>query len=377
MKLVKIIPVFLCWWILSNAYLFGQEPPAWEYSKELMSPFWQSEVIRSEPILFVRDADETRGSLLFPIDEVISVTNAAGDVTYQQGVDFQFKVGSREIVIPSGSRINTMSPEDLRRPANSQKHRLTHRDGNGEILFGATLEYHQMQTMVTYKKQANDWSVAMTNFDPAALPITLEKLRSHKELSIVLLGDSISTGCNASAWGNGAPFQPAYQDLLVQHLREHYQTNVTLANLAVGGTSTPWGITKIDEVVEHTPDLVILAFGMNDSAGRAADEYAKNIATMIAKTREKLPNSEFVLVASMLGNRDWITLKHEVFPKYRDSLLALREKGVAVADMTSVWEEFLKRKKDCDLTGNGVNHPNDFGHRVYAQVLSALLVDQR
>ena len=25
-------------------------------------------------------------------------------------------------------------------------------------------------------------------------------------------------------------------------------------------------------------------------------------------------------------------------------------------------------------TGNGVNHPNDFGHRVYAQVLSALLI---
>ena len=31
-------------------------------------------------------------------------------------------------------------------------------------------------------------------------------------------------------------------------------------------------------------------------------------------------------------------------------------------------------KQDWDLTGNGVNHPNDFGHRVYAQVLSTLLV---
>jgi acyl-CoA thioesterase-1 len=77
----------------------------------------------------------------------------------------------------------------------------------------------------------------------------------------------------------------------------------------------------------------------------------------------------------MLGNRDWIRLKHEVFPKYRDELAELCERGIALADMTSVWSEFLKRKKDSDLTGNGVNHPNDFGHRVYAQVLSALLVD--
>ena len=53
-----------------------------------------------------------------------------------------------------------------------------------------------------------------------------------------------------------------------------------------------------------------------------------------------------------------------------------RSEGVAIADMTSVWEEFLKRKQDWDITGNGVNHPNDFGHRVYAQILSALLIDK-
>ncbi len=379
MQLINIVSVLLCPYLLSLGYGFAQEPPRWKYSPELLVPFWQSDVVQSEPILFIRKtiADDVRGDLLFPIDNVVRVTNAAGDIAYQQGVDYQFEVGSREIVIPSGSRIAVMTPEDLRRPANSQKHRLTHRDGNGEILFGKTLEYHQMQTMVTYKKKSNDWPVTMPVFNPDALPTTLQKLRNHEALSIVLLGDSISTGCNASAWGNGAPFQPAYQELLVQHLREHYQTSVTLANLAVGGTSTPWGITRIDEVVEHQPDLVILAFGMNDSAGRTADEYGKNIATMIAKTREQVPKAEFVLIASMLGNRDWVTLKHDVFPEYRDALIALGQNGVVIGDMTSVWDEFLERKKDCDLTGNGVNHPNDFGHRVYAQVLSALLVDQR
>ena len=32
----------------------------------------------------------------------------------------------------------------------------------------------------------------------------------------------------------------------------------------------------------------------------------------------------------------------------------------------------LKHKQYWDLTGNGVNHPNDFGHRIYAQVLTSL-----
>ena len=45
-----------------------------------------------------------------------------------------------------------------------------------------------------------------------------------------------------------------------------------------------------------------------------------------------------------------------------------------LADLSSVWAELHRHKRDLDLTGNGVNHPNDFGHRIYAQVLSSLLV---
>ena len=46
-------------------------------------------------------------------------------------------------------------------------------------------------------------------------------------------------------------------------------------------------------------------------------------------------------------------LNHDVFPKYRDELALLCRPGIALADMTSVWEEFLRRKQDHDLTGNG------------------------
>ena len=33
------------------------------------------------------------------------------------------------------------------------------------------------------------------------------------------------------------------------------------------------------------------------------------------------------------------------------------------------WEKLLTRKNFADLSGNNVNHPNDFGHRLYAEVL--------
>jgi len=61
-----------------------------------------------------------------------------------------------------------------------------------------------------------------------------------------------------------------------------------------------------------------------------------------------------------------------LYPQYRDALMRLSGPGVAVADLTSMWADLLKIKKFVDLTGNGVNHPNDFAHRVYAEVILEL-----
>ena len=56
-----------------------------------------------------------------------------------------------------GSRIVSRTPQELRRPAKSQMIPLTHRDGNGEILFGLRLEYAQMQTCITYRHAPGLW----------------------------------------------------------------------------------------------------------------------------------------------------------------------------------------------------------------------------
>ncbi len=354
----------------------AQDGEIWKYAPEALMPFWETDVVDSESVLFIRDAETgvARASLLFPIKDVISVRDASGQTTYTEGIDYRYTPGATEIEVPADSRIVTRAASDLRVPAGSQPYRLTHRDGDGEIRFGAKLEYHDMQTWITYSKADNSWPVRLASFDAQQLPRTIQTLQDSEPLQIVLLGDSISTGCNASGWANGDPHQPAYPELLRLHLEAHYKADVELSNLSVGGTSTPWGVTMMPKVIEQEPDLVILAFGMNDSSGRSAADYRAQTETMIASARKALPEVEFVLVASMLGNRDWTTLKHDVFPKYRDELADLCQPGVALADMTSVWQEMLKRKRDHDLTGNGVNHPNDFGHRVYAQVISKLLV---
>ena len=357
---------------LLGPFAQAQEPPGqWTFAADLLRPFWLSTTMHEESVLFVKDE---AAELLFAPVKILSVRDSSGRVTYQEGKDYVLKPGARSITLPAGSAIRVSSPQDLRRPAKSQQFNLTHRDGGDEILFGGGHEYHDLQTLITYEHRPGAWAGSVPKFAEKLLPRTLARLKEKKPLAITLLGDSISTGCNASGWAKTAPFQPAYPELFAMNLESAYGAKVTVVNLAVGGTTSAWGLQTIGKVIEAKPDLVILAFGMNDAGGVPAADYQANTKGMLAAVGKALPEAECILVASMLGNEDWTALRRERFPEFRDALAALVRPGVALADMTTVWIEMRKRKKDRDLTGNGVNHPNDFGHRVYAQVLSSLLI---
>jgi acyl-CoA thioesterase I len=79
-------------------------------------------------------------------------------------------------------------------------------------------------------------------------------------------------------------------------------------------------------------------------------------------------------VATMTANPEWTYASPETYPLYRDELARLCGSGAALADMTAMWAAVLQAKSFADITGNGLNHPNDFGHRVYADVLLGLLI---
>jgi acyl-CoA thioesterase I len=367
---------FLTWSVPTSA----QEPTSatWRYESSLLRPFWIGDVVEGESVLFIKDENtrSVRAQVLFPIQEVLQVTNSRGDIIYQQGQDYRFVAGAREIVLPDTSAIPSFTEDQLRRPSNTQKYALTHRDGNGEIYFGARLEYAEMQTCITYRRASGSWSIPRPIFDAQQLPKSIRLLQTQQTLRIVTLGDSISEGANASGMYEMPPYQPPYPELVRRGLAEQAGGRVEMHNLSVGGKDSAWGAMQVDSVVSLKPDLIILAFGMNDSAGRSAEDFQSQIRNTIEAVRKELPESEFILVSSMLGNRDWTRLNHAAFPQYRDKLKELCEPGIALADLTTMWTEILKLKKDWDQTGNGVNHPNDFGHRIYAQVILSLLLDQ-
>ena len=127
-------------------------------------------------------------------------------------------------------------------------------------------------------------------------------------------------------------------------------------------------------LAEEKLDLVIIAFGMNDVWRKDAAAFKTNIKAMIDAFRESQPETEFILVSTMLGNENW-GMPMDQFYSYREALRELTGSGIVLVDLTEVWETLLKRKTFYDLTGNGVNHPNDFGHIIYAQWICRMLLD--
>ena len=162
--------------------------------------------------------------------------------------------------------------------------------------------------------------------------------------------------------------------MTVEALKKAYNySEITAVNTAVGGTRSSWGAeTAYNNVARYEPDLVVIAFGMNDGTRSvSAESYILNIKSIMDTARTANPDVEFILVSPILANPD--TYFNGTQSKYLPALLELETEGTCVADLTSIHTYLLQKKTYSDMTGNNVNHPNDFLIRFYAQVLEATL----
>jgi lysophospholipase L1-like esterase len=327
--------------------------------------------------MFVQTGDgRPTAKLLFDAEKVMAVHGADGKHAFEADKDFQVAPDGSGLLLPAASRIPFRKHSDLFPPKGSPNS-IGHQAGQPatSLLFGEGHVFHDQQIEVTYvpRKEAK-WTGYRPAFAGKRLPATLDKLRNKKALTIAVSGDSISQGYNASGLTKAPPFMPAYPNLVAAQLEKTYRAKVDLHNRAIAGWSVGQGVKDLDNLLKSKPDLVIIAYGMNDVGGRNPDGFKANIATMLRRIKEANAATEVILVASMMGNPDWAATPPEMFPRYRDALASLEGPGVVLADLTAVWQKLLERKRFVDMTGNGVNHPNDYGHRLYAQAILALLV---
>ncbi len=63
----------------------------------------------------------------------------------------------------------------------------------------------------------------------------MKQLNSREPVKVLLCGDSISEGYNASKFTKAKPGCPPYGELVALALQKHYGSPVTFENLAHGG----------------------------------------------------------------------------------------------------------------------------------------------
>lgn len=342
----------------------------------LLEPAISSPIIyRESSILLKKTADgPLTARLAFPADEILEVSSATRQHRFVVGKDCTLADDKQTLVFTSTGPIASLSIDDLFLPKdspNSYRHRASNPDQN--MLYRPGKWFHERNVEITYRR--NPVSQQLPQITDL-LPKTIARLKAGEPFTLGISGDSISTGLDASGLFQAPPLQPGYPDLVAAQLQAACGSRISLKNRAVSGWSIATGLNDLDKLLAEKPQLIIVAYGMNDVGRRDPKWFHTQSKTFIERVRAVEPNIELILVAPMLGNSEWVHTPREMFAKYREELRSLTGPGVALADVTLAWEIMLKHKHDLDLTGNGLNHPNDFGHRLYAQTILSLLVKQ-
>ncbi len=248
----------------------------------------------------------------------------------------------------------------------------------GSVLFCEGHFFHDTQLAVTYRCKKASWQGDVPKYKGDKLHRTISKLKNKEELNVVLFGDSISAGANASGMMMANPFQPRFGDLFIEKLKRHYGANINFANPTVGGKDSVWAMEVLDEkVLTHNPDLVIIGFGMNGN--HKPEVFKSHLENMITRIKAANSETEIIIILTSTPNpilTDPTAPFYAYQHLYGDVCYSFEGDGIAVCDVQAVQKEMHKHKRFIDTTGNNVNHPNDFFIRVHAQILASTLIEK-
>ncbi|MCI8611748.1 MAG: SGNH/GDSL hydrolase family protein [Clostridiales bacterium] len=354
------------------------------------SPVWEGEIIYNEAVYPIKGQDGSAVyTLMYTPDTVQAVYDATFSKLYQEGIDYKVE-GNQLTILPGGS-VGTFAYDYIHPQSNPNNYgadryynRTAAGDGKWEY-WGQSSEFFGGYLNITYT-HSDVWNGYVPENKADALPITSRKLENNENLNVVFFGDSITGGANASSYRDLYPYAQWWNQQIVSKLEETYGcTNIFDYYSSVGGSTASGMVSAVqDSVIQYAPDLVFIAFGMNDcmnesqssdgSLKRVRAAYKAAIEQMVQQVRAQYPDCEFVLVSPFYANP--FCHYQSYFNACRDVLIELESVyiGVVCADVTSMQASMLEYKDYLDFSGDNMCHPNDFMSRLYAQVCLETIV---
>ncbi len=358
------------------AYAFGE--------KETVTPFYTGNVIYNESVLLIKGEDgSASGKLQFKPVKILSIR----DYTLKKEYDLaDFETSKNTLTIKSPEKTTYLTEANLggtEMPEgfflkNSIENVLTDCVLMAGAIYSESPFYYGKQIYVSYVYDANDLDTSLyADYKTSGLTKTKAKLAFGDDLKICATGDSVMEGCSSSKKFNREPFMENFMTLTVQALQAEYKGNITLSNQAVGGKTSGWGSEDAQTIklANEKPDLLYIHFGINDLGSRAsATSYYENIKKIIDDVQAVNPECEVVLIKAFNANPG--IYAQDGFERYWRKLdqLAGENENVYTLDMFTQSLSLIEMKGYYSVTGNGINHVNDFSARLYAMNMISQLI---
>ncbi|MBS6564926.1 MAG: hypothetical protein DBY09_00260 [Selenomonadales bacterium] len=372
---------------------FNITNPEYSYTDEQrITPFWSSNIMYNECLsMEENNGGNIIGKLLFVPTRIISVVDAKLQNEYVEGKDYRWIEGTNQIEWLEGSSIpyfyngalsglkeNGTPVNDYPNWDSEARCRLA------GVLYCADKFLWEKQIAVTYEydqSQVEANGIVYTQQQSDRLPNTTKKLANNESLKVLFYGDSIFAGGDASSGRGREPMMPTMDVLMAEYLRTISSGTITFDNISVGGWTVenglaalqPGGYAGKDYSQYSGYDLLMLSFGMNN-AGTSAESFKATTQEIVETIKEKNPNIEVILVSCICPNPAAAGFygNQQYFGAALQELAD--ENGYAFVDMFAVHKKILEFKNYSATTGNGINHPNDWLIRIYAQnILSAMV----
>ena len=352
-----------------------------------LNPIWQTTEMYDEGGVIVGETGEIR-LLRKPVKNSVIVRSVHFEETYREGIDYVLD-GNVIRRIPTGS-MPYFKYEEYYFDAPYEGSHLLCDPGKAEISYeGEKYLYYsegaagvKNYVMITY--ETNEPYTQFTPSGDNAAQNFVNKVKTDKEATIMFYGDSITHGSCASGTnfgGNVNPYLPKWGELVCQWIGKNYDADITYLNKAQGGWTTQQGLdnfkggeNRVGPYLDDI-DMLFIAFGANDPY--LSDEGYKNqIKGMVDMYLEAQPNGSIVLVSPFVFNQqtsNWYInqprfegLLEEIKAEYAANG---KSSNISVAKVYSFFKGVCDTgKRSRDYLGNNINHPNDFGVRMYAQV---------
>jgi lysophospholipase L1-like esterase len=222
---------------------------------------------------------------------------------------------------------------------------------------------------------------AVTASTHGRIPRTLAKLVAGQKVTIVCWGDSVTAG------GNASKPELRYVDLFAAGLRSRYpQATLDVQNISLGGSnSRQWlhpdkfpyrgasgssSAAQFSRILAAKPDLVTIEF-VND-AGLTPALVDATYGEILDRLQPL--GAEVILITPHFTMWRMMGFHAMREAERRPYVLALRqfatEHSLALADTSARWQHLAAEGLPyLTLLDNTINHPDDRGHRLFAEEL--------